>query len=139
MYTLSFQWKIAGKTRTKIVRLENQIVIGRRAGSDVVITDPSVAGQHARMTQTGDNLSVTNLSTSNILISGRVNLAPGKSATLKSGDVLKLGNVDVTVSFVQLRNLKVRCSNCNTKIPADSETCPNCGASLITGGQMTTY
>ncbi len=67
--------------------------IGRGTHSEVLLTDPSVSRSHAELTIEGDRVEVTDLGSRN---GTWVNDQPARpTATLRMGDRLRLGNVDL--------------------------------------------
>lgn len=70
------------------------ITVGRRLPADVIIDDRSLALQHARFSLVGEGLSVEDLgSRSGTWVAGQA----VKSARLRSGQSVRLGNVTATV------------------------------------------
>ncbi len=65
--------------------------IGRGLHNGVVLLDPSVSREHARLVRTGDGWWIENLSAKNALwVEGR-EIPPGGSQTVSPGDRLRLG------------------------------------------------
>jgi hypothetical protein len=73
---------------------EGVTIIGRSGQADVVVGDKSVSGQHARLERRGDEVTVTDLGSSN---GTRVNGQKVESAALHAGDELRLGRVQMRV------------------------------------------
>jgi pSer/pThr/pTyr-binding forkhead associated (FHA) protein len=69
--------------------------LGRARGADIVVTDPAVSAEHARLSRVGQAWVVTDLGSTN---GTRLNetRVEGRSA-LADGDVLALGNVRLQV------------------------------------------
>ena len=69
--------------------------LGRATRADIVVSDPSVSGEHARLTRAGKAWVVTDLGSTNgtRLNQTRVN----GNSPLTDGDVLALGNVRLRV------------------------------------------
>lgn len=64
--------------------------IGRSSGSDIVLADPSVSGQHAKLSPRGDSFVLEDLgSTNGTTVNGQAVTAP---RPLRSGDVLGIGD-----------------------------------------------
>jgi hypothetical protein len=67
-------------------------LIGRTAGSDVVLSDASVSRRHARIALEGDEYVVRDLGSCNgTFVNGR----SVEVATLRDGDVLRVGHVEL--------------------------------------------
>jgi pSer/pThr/pTyr-binding forkhead associated (FHA) protein len=77
------------------VDVDDGTTLGRAARADVVLADPSVSAEHARLTRVGHAWVVTDLGSTN---GTRVNEAQvsGK-ASLANGDVLAIGHVRLQV------------------------------------------
>ncbi len=72
-------------------------IIGR-IGADVCLPDPTVSKRHARLTVQPDGMTLEDLGSVNgTRINGR-SLAPGEVAPVQSGDVIRLGKTEVTVT-----------------------------------------
>jgi len=69
---------------------------GRDDPGEIVIPDPSVSRQHARIKIIDGGVTLRDLNSSN---GTKVNGVPRKTATLQDGDLLTLGSVDLRVSF----------------------------------------
>ncbi|MCK6461710.1 MAG: FHA domain-containing protein, partial [Planctomycetes bacterium] len=69
------------------------VVIGRDAGSDLVLDDPTVSRRHALVQVEGATVKVTDLrTTAGTRING-ARLAPDLPCTLDPGDFLQVGKV----------------------------------------------
>jgi pSer/pThr/pTyr-binding forkhead associated (FHA) protein len=77
------------------VDVDDGTTLGRAARADVVVADPSVSAEHARVTRVGRAWVVTDLGSTN---GTRVNEAPVSGKTsLANGDVLEIGRVRLQV------------------------------------------
>ncbi|MBI3971282.1 MAG: FHA domain-containing protein [Chloroflexi bacterium] len=72
-----------------VIVLDGSVTVGRRAPSDVIVSDDSVSAKHARFSAAGDTWRVEDLgSTNGTYVNGhRVE----RSAALHSGDVVSTG------------------------------------------------
>lgn len=75
---------------------EGKHTAGRDDGGEIVILDPSVSREHARITISAGGVSLRDLNSSN---GTKVNGVPRKTATLQDGDMLTLGAVELRFSF----------------------------------------
>lgn len=70
------------------------VTIGRQAGNDIVLDDPTIAATHAQLVRTGSGHSVSVTDRSNeIYVNGRIS----RSAGLKEGDSLLVGRFQLTL------------------------------------------
>lgn len=76
-----------------------RIVIGRRAGADLRLPDPSVSPRHASLRQRGSEYVVIDEGSENGTFVGDTELGPQASHTLKSGDLLRFGRVWIEVKI----------------------------------------
>ena len=67
------------------------ITIGRGLHNSVVLTDPAVSREHARLQRDANRWGVTNVSRTSGLLLGERELVPGESAALEPGAFLTLG------------------------------------------------
>lgn len=71
------------------------VVIGRSAGADIVIGDDFVSGRHARVVPEGSEAVLEDLgSTNGTLLNGE---RVSRPQTLRPGDVIAIGDVNLTV------------------------------------------
>jgi hypothetical protein len=70
--------------------------IGRNVASDIVIDDPMVSRQHARLQRTPDGYKITDLGSSNGLRAGST---PVTEKILRDGDVLSIGDT-VSLKYI---------------------------------------
>ena len=76
---------------TKVQRLETEsTAVGRHPDNDVILTCPSSSSRHAVIKQSGDDVYVQDLGSSN---GTRVNGAEVEEAKLKDGDRIGFGDV----------------------------------------------
>ena len=68
------------------------VTIGRGLHNAVVLTDPAVSREHARLQRGNDGWVVTNVSHSRGLLVGESEVAPGAPVAVAPGDVITLGN-----------------------------------------------
>jgi len=81
---------LAGPDRDRTARLNgNEMVIGRHAGCDFVLTDPSVSRRHARIHSGGGEYVLTDLHSTNGVYANGVRT---DRKVLGDGDTITLGN-----------------------------------------------
>jgi pSer/pThr/pTyr-binding forkhead associated (FHA) protein len=78
-----------------------RVVIGRGAGCDVRLPDPSVSHRHATVRATGSEYALLDEKSSNGTFLGGVKLAPGTPQLLKHGDLVRVGRVWLEVRIDQ--------------------------------------
>ncbi len=94
------------QTSKQISLRKRLITIGRIAGNDIVLEDPTVRPTHAHLLQEGDGISVSAVDTdAEIYVNGK---ATGR-AELKAGDSVLIGRFELTL-----------CSGAPTSAPAPS-------------------
>jgi pSer/pThr/pTyr-binding forkhead associated (FHA) protein len=71
---------------------ETLVTIGRNVGNVIQLDDPSVSGQHAQLQLAGDDYQLTDLDSTN---GTRVNGSVVKTVTLRAGDRVRFGKVEV--------------------------------------------
>jgi pSer/pThr/pTyr-binding forkhead associated (FHA) protein len=69
----------------------NSILVGRREGSTIEISDDSVSGRHAVVTATAGRFMIRDLGSTNGTKINGVNVA---ESILKNGDRVTFGNID---------------------------------------------
>ena len=70
-----------------------RVVIGRGAGSDVRLPDPSVSHRHASLRAQGADFAVVDEGSTNGTYVGAVRIAPRTSRVVRSGDKVRVGRV----------------------------------------------
>jgi pSer/pThr/pTyr-binding forkhead associated (FHA) protein len=78
-----------------------RVVIGRGAGSDVRLPDPSVSHRHASVRADGTDLLLTDEGSTNGTYVGGVQIAPHTSRIVRSGDAVRVGRVWLEVGLEQ--------------------------------------
>ena len=71
----------------------SRVVIGRGAGSDVRLPDPSVSTRHATIRATGNDFAIVDEGSTNGTWVGGVRLNPQSPRAVKSGDLVRVGRV----------------------------------------------
>lgn len=71
----------------------SRVVIGRGAGSDVRLPDPSVSTRHATIRATGNDFAIVDEGSTNGTWVGGVRLNPQSPRAVKSGDLVRIGRV----------------------------------------------
>lgn len=74
-----------------------RVVIGRRAGSDLRLPDPSVSPRHASLRQRGSEYTLVDEASDNGSFVGSTELGPHAPQPLKDGDLMRFGRVWVEV------------------------------------------
>ena len=95
---MTFEIVEDGKPRTASYLVGERFVIGRRSSCNLVLADreQSVSSEHAILCSLGGTLQIRdNHSTNGLIINGSA--ADDKPVTLKDGDRLQLGYVQITV------------------------------------------
>ena len=101
--TLRFEGTDSGKTKhsfevtlDKLMSKTEGMVIGRAADQcDLVVAHATVSRRHARLSLSGDALQVEDLGSTNGTALGGKMLRAGEPAVLRTGNRLKLGDVDL--------------------------------------------
>jgi adenylate cyclase len=89
---VSYVLRLTAQGRTERHSLKNrETVIGRGAGSDVVVIDESMSRRHARLVVDGDAVTVEDLDSSNGVFKNGERV---KSASVRPGDLLRFGGVE---------------------------------------------
>ena len=70
-----------------------RVVIGRGAGSDVRLPDPTVSHRHATLQAQGADFVVVDEGSTNGTFVGGVRIAPRTSRVLRSGDMMRVGKL----------------------------------------------
>src|SRR5580704_4373971 len=70
-----------------------RVVIGRGAGSDVRLPDPTVSHRHATLHAQGADFVVVDEGSTNGTFVGEVRVAPRTSRIVRSGDMLRVGRL----------------------------------------------
>src|SRR5580700_9850795 len=70
-----------------------RVVIGRGAGSDVRLPDPSVSHRHATLQAQGADFVVVDEGSTNGTFVGDVRVAPRTSRLVRSGDRVRVGRL----------------------------------------------
>ncbi len=78
-----------------------RVVIGRGAGCDVRLPDPSVSHRHASMRARGTEYALVDEGSTNGTFVGGVRLAPSTPRSLRSGDLIRVGRVWLEVKIDQ--------------------------------------
>src|SRR5262245_17168221 len=71
----------------------SRIVIGRGAGSDVRLPDPSVSTRHASIRANGAEYAILDEGSTNGTWVGGVKLSPHTPRVVKNGDLVRVGRV----------------------------------------------
>ncbi len=72
---------------------------GRRDSNEIVVADPYVSGSHGTVEVTATEVYFTDTGSTNGTIVNDAKLATGQKTQLRPGDVIKLGQVEVTLRF----------------------------------------
>ena len=100
-YVLSLTYAPRAQLQDRMVLGQTDVVIGRNIDCHWVIDDPDciVSGQHCIVSPSGDGYVVTDWSTNGLIVDGAHEpLGEGKSAELRDGTVLQLGDYVISVA-----------------------------------------
>lgn len=79
----------------KAYLVDGKAAVGRRSGSDIVLTDETVSGHHADISFSGNTWYISDVGSKNgVEVDGR-KLAPNVGVELKEGSIIKLGNASL--------------------------------------------
>lgn len=81
----------------------HRIAIGRARANTIVLLDPSVSREHARLYTDGPDWIINNCSTANSVEVAGQTLAPGQTASLSPGDTFRLGQTTLQLVTSRLR------------------------------------
>lgn len=126
--SLMLRWKVQGQTMTRPLS-EANVVIGRRSDSDIVLLDPYISRQHARVLLKDGDFILEDLNSSHgTFVNGqRISERP-----LTPGDRIELGQGRIEIEFVRTddkgdgsttigdEELKQSIMDLSSVIPADS-------------------
>jgi pSer/pThr/pTyr-binding forkhead associated (FHA) protein len=78
------------------------VVVGREENNDVILSDmlKVVSRKHAKIIDTEGILQLIDLSSANFTYLNDQRLAPNEENSLKSGDIIKIGEYEITVELV---------------------------------------
>lgn len=79
----------------------SRVVLGRGAGSDVRLPDPSVSLRHATIRTQGNDYAIVDEGSSNGTWVGGVRLTPHSPRVVKSGDLVRIGRVWLELAIGQ--------------------------------------
>lgn len=94
LVTLQFKGKMIKKY---VLKATKPLTIGRGNDNDVVIDNSAVSGNHAAIAYEGNHFVLKDLDSTNGVL---VNNKPVSKATLKDGDVIKIGKHDLVFSIM---------------------------------------
>ena len=77
----------------------SRIVLGRGAGSDVRLPDPSVSARHATIRALGNDYAIVDEGSTNGTWVGGVRLQPHSPRVVKTGDLVRMGRVWLELSM----------------------------------------
>ncbi|MFZ0545791.1 MAG: FHA domain-containing protein [Candidatus Promineifilaceae bacterium] len=138
---INLHWQLHDHAHSYTIHATDEVTIGRREECEVVLPFATISRRHALIYAQDDTFYIRNLSQTNTV---RVNeddrLTYDQTAPLHSGDVIRLGPIELKVEspeqqddLTALKNktLKIRCSNCGQVTDYNPESfCPWCGMSL---------
>lgn len=141
MLEITLSWQLHDHTHTHTIDRDQEATIGRREDCDIVLPFATVSRSHAQIYYQDGRFHIRNLSQTNtVRVNEENRLSQNQSISLKSGDVLRLGPVEITVEVqedpqeleaMKHKTLKIRCSNCGQVTDYNPESfCPWCGMSL---------
>ena len=112
---------------------QSETTIGRSPECHITIEDPLVSREHARLTLSGGEASVTDLGSRNgTLVNG--DRITGKRK-LSDGDRIRIGTQEFVLSRLsdqrqspsRRTGFLTRCAKCSTPYPEEAPACPTCG------------
>ena len=141
MLELTLNWQVHDHNHSHKVRVGQDVSLGRRDDCDIVLPFATISRRHAQIYSEGGRFYIRNLSqTNSVRVNDDDRLAHNQSAPLNSGDVIRLGPIEINVEGLEAqkdleamknRTLKIRCSNCGQITEYKPESfCPWCGMSL---------
>ena len=141
MLEITLKWQLHDHTHSHTIRAGEEVTLGRRDDCDVVLAFATISRRHAQIYSQAGKFFIRNISQTNtVRINDDDRLSLNQSAPLKSGDMIRLGPVEITVEgleeqkdlmAMENRTLKIRCSNCGQVTDYNPESfCPWCGMSL---------
>lgn len=148
MQEITLQWHLHDQDHSYTVRSTDEVAIGRRDDCEIVLPFATISRRHALIYAQGDTFYVRNLShTNTVRVNDEDRLTHNQTAILESGDIIRLGPVELTVKAQEpapdydemaKKTLKIRCSNCGQVTDYNPESfCPWCGMSLA--GSQTVF
>lgn len=141
MLEITLNWQVHDHPHTYNVRSTDEVTLGRREECEVVLPFATVSRRHALVYAQGETFYVRNLSQTNtVRVNDEERLAYNETAPLQSGDIIRLGPVEIKVEGLERqedlmamknKTLKIRCSNCGQVTDYNPKSfCPWCGMSL---------
>lgn len=100
---------LSASCRGQGFRLDNpdkkEVTIGRNDDCDFIVSDSTVSGCHCVITRVSDHAInvIDQKSTNKSFVNGR-QINPGEVATLKTGDILRIGNVELLFDDEEVRS-----------------------------------
>jgi pSer/pThr/pTyr-binding forkhead associated (FHA) protein len=76
-----------------------RIVIGRSAGCEVLLADPTVSARHASIRQRGSEHVIVDEGSTNGILVGKVKLPAHTPSVVRSGDIVRIGRVWIELCF----------------------------------------
>jgi predicted component of type VI protein secretion system len=98
MLEITLHWSLHDQEHSYTVRSTDEVAIGRRDECEVVLPFATISRRHALIYSQGTTFYVRNLSQTNtVRVNDKTRLSYDQAMPLKSGDVVRLGPVELTV------------------------------------------
>lgn len=126
-------WESGGQLHRRLVTSARPLLLGRLPKCDLVISDSTVAGEHALLYATANGFCLQNLSpVVPIIMEAQGVIGYCQTAELEAGAAFCLGQVRLEVMALDKRQpaMKVRCVGCQRLVVGTLAECPWCGLSL---------
>lgn len=142
-HKMTLIWTIDDRQNSYIVNSGRDVLVGRRLEADIVLPDPSVSREHARIYFDDGHFHLRNLSRVNpVHVKSSSHdenprtLAPEETILIEADMLLCIGPVQLTVKAIELVERKAltnRCSACGHLAPTHASVCPSCGKPMASG------
>jgi predicted component of type VI protein secretion system len=141
MLELTLKCQLHNHEHSHTIHSGQEITLGRRDDCDVVLPFATISRRHAKIYSEDGIFHIRNLSQTNtVRVNEENRLTHNQAISLKSGDIIRLGPIDIMVEGLEEqkdleamkhKTLKIRCSNCGQVTDYNPESfCPWCGMSL---------
>jgi len=141
MLEITLNWQLHDHKHTHTIRSGQEATLGRRDDCDIVLPFATISRRHAQIFSQDGRFHIRNLSQTNtVRVNEEDRLTYNQTISLKPGDVIQLGPIEITVEgreeqkeleAMKNKTLKIRCSNCGQVTDYNPESfCPWCGMSL---------
>ncbi len=141
-HKMTLTWTIEDRQNSYLVSSDTEVLVGRRLECDIILPDPSVSREHAKIYFANGRFHICNLSQVNPV---RVqsssddaepqSLAPDQHVPIDEGAQLCVGPVQLKVVSIEITKTPQRkkCAHCGQLVEANAKNCPWCGRALPMG------